>query len=180
MRFGPAGWSTARQDARSRPARAGSGRRPRARTRRRAAAASPHSRGGRNRPRACWRPGTQEPPPSWCRCAGAVPVGSGGAAGSVVGLSRRRHGGRVLSNSPWISSTPSAGSPAPSVPPRRRGRRRSVAVRSGGVGPSSADEAAVPAQGRVGGDQAMATQCGGQPLDGGGEHGPVDPVHARS
>ena len=48
------------------------------------------------------------------------------------------------------------------------------------VGPSSADEAAMPAQDRVRGDQAMATQCSGQPPDEGGEHGPVRPVHARS
>ena len=47
-----------------------------------------------------------------------------------------------------------------------------------GVGPSSADEAAMPAQDRVWGDQAMATKCSGQPLDEGGEHGPVRPVQA--
>ena len=49
-----------------------------------------------------------------------------------------------------------------------------------GVGPSSAYEAAMPAQDRVRSDQAMATQWSGQPLDEGGEHGPVRPVHARS
>ena len=38
----------------------------------------------------------------------------------------------------------------------------------------------MPAQDRVRSDQAMATQCSGQPLDEGGEHGPVRPVHARS
>jgi hypothetical protein len=38
----------------------------------------------------------------------------------------------------------------------------------------------MPAQDRVGGDQAMATQRSGQPCDEGGEHGPVRPVHARS
>ena len=38
----------------------------------------------------------------------------------------------------------------------------------------------MPAQERVGGDQAIATQCPGQPLDEGGEHGPVRPVHAWS
>ena len=38
----------------------------------------------------------------------------------------------------------------------------------------------MPAQDRVRGDQAMATQCSGQPPDEGGEHGPVAPVHARS
>ena len=48
------------------------------------------------------------------------------------------------------------------------------------VGPSSADEAAMPAQDRVRGDQAMATQCSGQPPDEGGEHGPVRPVQAWS
>ena len=48
-----------------------------------------------------------------------------------------------------------------------------------GVGPSSAHEAAMPAQDRVRGDQAMATQCPGQPLDECGEHGPVRPVHVR-
>jgi hypothetical protein len=49
-----------------------------------------------------------------------------------------------------------------------------------GIGPSSADEAAMPAQDRVGGDQAIATQCSGQALDEGGEHGSVHPVQARS
>ena len=48
------------------------------------------------------------------------------------------------------------------------------------VGPSSADEAAMPAQDRVRGDQAMATQRSGQPPDEGGEHGPVRPVQAWS
>ena len=38
----------------------------------------------------------------------------------------------------------------------------------------------MPAQDRVRGDQAMATQCSGQPPHEGGEHGPVRPVHARS
>ena len=38
----------------------------------------------------------------------------------------------------------------------------------------------MPAQDRVRGDQAMATQRSGQPPDEGGEHGPVGPVHARS
>ena len=38
----------------------------------------------------------------------------------------------------------------------------------------------MPAQDRVRSDQAMATQCSGQPPDEGGEHGPVRPVHARS
>jgi hypothetical protein len=38
----------------------------------------------------------------------------------------------------------------------------------------------MPAQDRVRGDQAMATQRSGQPPDEGGEHGPVRPVHARS
>ena len=49
-----------------------------------------------------------------------------------------------------------------------------------GVGPSSASEAAMPAQDRVRGDQAMATQRAGQSPDEGGEHGPVGPVHVRS
>ena len=49
-----------------------------------------------------------------------------------------------------------------------------------GVGPSSAYEAAMPAQDRVRGDQAAATQCSGQPLDERGEDGSVCPVHARS
>ena len=48
------------------------------------------------------------------------------------------------------------------------------------VGPSSADEAAMPAQDRVRGDQAMATQRSGQPPHEGGEHGPVRPVQAWS
>jgi hypothetical protein len=48
------------------------------------------------------------------------------------------------------------------------------------VGPSSADEAAMPSQDRVRGDQAMATQCAGQPPREGGEHSPVRPVQARS
>ena len=48
------------------------------------------------------------------------------------------------------------------------------------VGPSSAHEAAMPAQDRVRGDQAMATQCSGQPPHERGEHGPVRPVQARS
>ena len=49
-----------------------------------------------------------------------------------------------------------------------------------GVGPPSANEAAMPAQDRVGGDQAMPTQCAGQPLDEGGEHDSVRPVQAWS
>ena len=48
------------------------------------------------------------------------------------------------------------------------------------VGPPSAYEAAMPAQDRVRGDQAMATQRSGQPLDERGEHGPVCPVQAGS
>ena len=48
------------------------------------------------------------------------------------------------------------------------------------VGPPSAHEAAMPAQDRVRGDQAMAAQRAGQPPDEGGEHGPVRPVQARS
>ncbi len=38
----------------------------------------------------------------------------------------------------------------------------------------------MPAQDRFWVDQAMATQCAGQPLDEGGEHGSVGPVHAGS
>ena len=38
----------------------------------------------------------------------------------------------------------------------------------------------MPAQDRVGGDQAMATQRPGQPRDEGGEDGPIRPVHPRS
>ena len=38
----------------------------------------------------------------------------------------------------------------------------------------------MPAQDRVRGDQAMATQRSGQPPDEGGEHGPVRPVQAWS
>jgi hypothetical protein len=38
----------------------------------------------------------------------------------------------------------------------------------------------MPAQDRVRTDQAMATQCSGQPSNEGGDHGPVRPVHARS
>ena len=60
---------------------------------------------------------------------------------------------------------------------RQVGRWPSGPVR---VGPPSADEAAMPAQDRVGGDQAMATQCSGQPPDEGGEDGPVRPVQAWS
>ena len=37
----------------------------------------------------------------------------------------------------------------------------------------------MPAQDRVRGDQAMATQCSGQPSDEGGEHGPVRPLQTR-
>ena len=36
----------------------------------------------------------------------------------------------------------------------------------------------MPAQDRVGGAQAMTTQRSGQPLDEGGEHGPVRPLQA--
>ena len=56
-------------------------------------------------------------------------------------------------------------------------RRPSGPVR---VRPSSADEAAMPALDRVGGDQAIATQRAGQPPDEGGEDGSVRPVHAWS
>ncbi len=38
----------------------------------------------------------------------------------------------------------------------------------------------MPPQDRVGGDQTMTTQCAGQALDQGGEHGPVSPIQARS
>ena len=38
----------------------------------------------------------------------------------------------------------------------------------------------MPAQDRVRSDQAMATQCSGQPPDERGEHGPVRPIQARS
>ena len=38
----------------------------------------------------------------------------------------------------------------------------------------------MPAQDRVRGDQAMATQCAGQPPHERGEHGPVRPVQAWS
>jgi len=48
------------------------------------------------------------------------------------------------------------------------------------VGPLLAHEAAMPAQDRVRGDQAMATQRAGQPPDKRGEHGPVGPVQAGS
>jgi hypothetical protein len=37
----------------------------------------------------------------------------------------------------------------------------------------------MPAQDRVGGDEAVATQCAGQPPHEGGEHGSVRPVQAR-
>ena len=49
-----------------------------------------------------------------------------------------------------------------------------------GVGPSSAHEAAMPAQDRVRGGQAMAVRRSGQPPDEGGEHGPVRPVQVWS
>jgi hypothetical protein len=38
----------------------------------------------------------------------------------------------------------------------------------------------MPARDRVGGDQAMGTQCAGQPPHEHGEHGPVRPVQARA
>ena len=38
----------------------------------------------------------------------------------------------------------------------------------------------MPAQDRVRGDQAMATQRAGQPPHERGQHGPVRPVHART
>jgi hypothetical protein len=44
----------------------------------------------------------------------------------------------------------------------------------------SCSRPAMPAQDRVRGDQAMATQRSGQPPHERGEHGPVGPVHARS
>ena len=37
----------------------------------------------------------------------------------------------------------------------------------------------MPAQDRVGGDEAVATQCAGQPPHEGGKHGSVRPVQAR-
>ena len=49
-----------------------------------------------------------------------------------------------------------------------------------GVGPPSPNEAAMPAQDRVRGDQAMATQRPGQTPHEGGEHGPVGPIQAWS
>ena len=63
--------------------------------------------------------------------------------------------------SPGSACIPSAGSPAPSVSPTRRGRRRSVAVRSGSGRSTSAHEAAMPAQDRVRGDQAWARSARG-------------------
>ena len=38
----------------------------------------------------------------------------------------------------------------------------------------------MPAQDRARGDQAMGSQCAGQPLDEGGEHGSFRPVQAWS
>ena len=49
-----------------------------------------------------------------------------------------------------------------------------------GIGPSSADEAAMPTQDRVRSDQAMATQRSGQPPHESGEDGPVRPIQAWS
>ena len=49
-----------------------------------------------------------------------------------------------------------------------------------GIGPSSADKAAMPAQDRVRGDQTMNPQCSRQPPHERGEHGPVRPIHTRT
>src|SRR5512132_4587748 len=82
-----------------------------------------------------------------------------------------------LTNSPWIRMYPPAR--VLSRHPHYKGgedvldRWPSGPVR---VGPSSADEAAMPAQDRVRGDQAMATQCAGQPPDERGEDRPVRPL----
>jgi hypothetical protein len=46
------------------------------------------------------------------------------------------------------------------------------------IGPLLADKTAMPAQDRVRGDQAMATQRSRQPPNERGEHGPVCPVQA--
>ena len=62
---------------------------------------------GRSRRRACWWPGCAGIAASWYRCAGPVPVGSGGAAGSA-GSSRRPRGGRVRAARPGSARTPSA------------------------------------------------------------------------
>ena len=48
------------------------------------------------------------------------------------------------------------------------------------VGPSSANETAMPAQDRVRSDHAAAPQCMGQPPHERGQHGPVRPVHMWS
>jgi bifunctional non-homologous end joining protein LigD len=83
-----------RRDVRLRPGHVGSGRRLRGRTARRAAAMSPRSRRGRSPPPTCWRPGCAGTATSWCRCAGPVLVGCGGASRSA-GSSRHRRGGRA-------------------------------------------------------------------------------------
>jgi hypothetical protein len=56
-------------------------------------------------------------------------------------------------------------------------RRASGLVR---VHPLVVYQAAMPAQNRVRGDQAMAAQRSGQPLDERGEHSPVRPLETRS
>jgi hypothetical protein len=95
-----------------------------------------------------------------------------------------RRGADAVTESEQLALDPHV-APAPVVPghPHHQGdedvvdRRTTAPIR---VGPSSADEAAMPAQDRVRSDQAMAPQCAGQPPREGGEHGPVRPVQARS
>jgi hypothetical protein len=95
-----------------------------------------------------------------------------------------RRGAHVMAECEQLALDPPV-SPARVLPrhPHHQGDQDVVDRWSSGpvrVGPSSAHEAAMPAQDCLRGDQARATQRSGQPPDESGEHGSVRPVHARS
>ena len=143
------------------------------------AAASPRSRRGKSRPRACRWPGCARTAASWCRCGGSAPVGSGGAGGCDD-----RRGADTIAEFEQLALDPPI-APARVVSRHPRHQRGKDVVdrwpsRPVRLGPLAAHEAAMPTQDGARSDQTMATQAAGMPPDEGGEHGPVGPVHTWS
>ena len=135
-----------------------------------------------------WKKSTASMLPAWVRrnCRQVVSVCRTGAGGMPVALQDPpdRRGADAVAECEQLALDPLV-SPARVLPrhPLHQGGEHVVdwwPSGPGRVGPSSAHEAAMPAQDRVRGDQAMATHCAGQLPDEGGEHGPVRPVQAWS
>src|SRR3954454_67096 len=125
--------------------------------------------------RAWWWPECAGTAASWCRGV------SQGRCWDAVALQDPpdRRGADPMAELEHLALEPQASQRGflPRHPCHQRGndivnRRPSGPVR---VGPSSAHEAPMPAQDRVRGDQAMATQGWAQPCDEGGEYGPPGP-----